>query len=675
MSEVNYNVHGNVNIGNNENPNPMGEGESRKRKNQPTETIDLSTSSDDEEIIVSEVRAQAYSNKTRKTESTPRSSRDIAESESINKNNADIDVIHDHKQSAVTAASTSTSTATTLTLETRMNGTRHSSQKEDHLLPNNISTIATTTTILTKVKPDNGNASDGIKTDHDSLKRNHDGSRVLYEDTDDSSSTSSNLRQFMRLDAGFSSKNYSNTDTNETKIKPLSEITAYNNAVETLDSDSDSSIEVVNAPRHRIDSQSPGGRLSGRQRRLEAARSKNFDGVSKNSDTESSSIVDMIEFHGDDTNTVTSSDKEKEEDRKAKEIAENTSDGTLSTSTVMSVSKNQDAASAGTRKIDQSEYTDTKAREATSTGTLAVVSRKLSKERSGVNIDNNIIDDNGVGDDTMRDEDESNLAILNRTNTADTFEEILDQTATPTTSTNSSTSGIFDNLYGNGKDFISWAKIDDPKDFLSRNDLAQHVNSWRKIRNFPPFNDSTGFVSRLKSQVRDNMKSMSIEIPSIQDSVTTPKQLVVVAHPTNKSKNKMHPSLKNLPMKGEDFMQSLGITNPEDFLQQKGLSKLVNPWRQKENFPAVKDPTWYISQWKKHIRERLGTNPTEKKIMIDGNYNKREDKNNYVSDGNNEDEFPNCMALVSALSKRFLNVETGLPVYQFAVYDTLSDGS
>jgi hypothetical protein len=168
---------------------------------------------------------------------------------------------------------------------------------------------------------------------------------------------------------------------------------------------------------------------------------------------------------------------------------------------------------------------------------------------------------------------------------------------------------------------------------------------------------------------------MSIEIPSIQDSVTTPKQLVVVAHPTNKSKNKMHPSLKNLPMKGEDFMQSLGITNPEDFLQQKGLSKLVNPWRQKENFPAVKDPTWYISQWKKHIRERLGTNPTEKKIMIDGNYNKREDKNNYVSDGNNEDEFPNCMALVSALSKRFLNVETGLPVYQFAVYDTLSDGS
>jgi hypothetical protein len=379
MSEVNYNVHGNVNIGNNENPNPMGEGESRKRKNQPTETIDLSTSSDDEEIIVSEVRAQAYSNKTRKTESTPRSSRDIAESESINKNNADIDVIHDHKQSAVTAASTSTSTATTLTLETRMNGTRHSSQKEDHLLPNNISTIATTTTILTKVKPDNGNASDGIKTDHDSLKRNHDGSRVLYEDTDDSSSTSSNLRQFMRLDAGFSSKNYSNTDTNETKIKPLSEITAYNNAVETLDSDSDSSIEVVNAPRHRIDSQSPGGRLSGRQRRLEAARSKNFDGVSKNSDTESSSIVDMIEFHGDDTNTVTSSDKEKEEDRKAKEIAENTSDGTLSTSTVMSVSKNQDAASAGTRKIDQSEYTDTKAREATSTGTVLAMIQCATK--------------------------------------------------------------------------------------------------------------------------------------------------------------------------------------------------------------------------------------------------------------------------------------------------------
>jgi hypothetical protein len=677
MSEVNYNVHGNVNIGNNESPNPVGGGESRKRKDQPTETINLSTSSDDEEIIVSEVRAQASSNKTRKTESTSSSSRDIAESEPINKNNSDIDDIddiHDHKRSVVTATSASTSIAATLKLETLMNGTRHSSQKEDHLLPNNISATATatTTTTLTNVKSDNANGSDGIKTDHDGLKRNHDGNRVLYEDTDDSSSTSSNLRQFMRLKAGFSSKNYSNSDTNETKIRPLSEITAYNNAVDTLESDSDSSIEVVNAPRYRIDSQSPGGRLSGRQRRLEAARSKNFGGVNKNNDTASSSIVDMIAFHGDDTNTVTSSDKEKDEDRKVKETAENTSDRTLSISTAMSVSKNQDTASAGTRKIDQSENADTKAREAISTGTLAVVSRKLTKERSGVNIDNNIIDDNGVGDGAMRDEDESNVAILNRTNT-DTSKEILNHTTTPTTSTISSTSGIFDNLYCNGKDFISWAEIDDPKDFLSRNDLAQHVNSWRKIRNFPPFSDSAGFLSRLKSQVRDNMKSMCIEIPSIQDNAPTSKQLVVVAHPSNK--NKIHPSLKNLPMKGEDFMQSLGITNPESFLQQKGLSKFVNPWRQQVNLPAVKDPTWYISQWKKHIRQRQGTNPTEKKTVIDDNYNKREEKNNYVFDGNNEDEFPNCMALVSALSKRFLNIETGLPVYQFAVYDTLSVGS
>lgn len=600
MSEVNNNVHGNMNIGNDENPNPVGGGgESRKRKNQPTETIDLSMSSDDEEITV---------------------------------------------------------------------------KKEGHLLPNNISATrtATTTTTLTNVKSDNANGSDGIKTDRDSLKRNRDGNRVLYEDTDDSSSTSSNLRQFMLLNAGFSSKSYSNTDTNETKNKPLSEITAYNNAVDTLDSDSDSSIEVVNAPRHRFDSQSPGGRLSGRQRRLEAARSKNSDGVNKNSDTASSIIADMIAFHGDDNNTVTSSDREKDEDRKAKKTAENTSDRTLSISTAMSVSKNQDTASAGTRKIDQSENADAKAREATPTENLAVVPRKLTKERSGVNIDNNIIDDNGVGDETMRDEDESNVAILNRTNT-DAFEEILNQTTTPTTSTISSTSGIFDNLYCNGKDFISWAKIDDPKDFLSRNDLAQHVNSWRKIRNLPPFGDSTGFLSRLKSQVRDNMKSMRIEIPSIQDNVPTSEQLVVVAHPTNK--NKIHPSLKNLPMKGEYFVQFLGITNPESFLQQKGLSKFVNSWRQQLNLPAVKDPTWYISVWKKNIRERQGTNPTEKKTIIDDSNNKREDKNNYVFDGNNEDEFPNCMALVSALSKRFLNVETGLPVYQFAVYDILSNGS
>ena len=589
-----------MNIGNDENPNPVGGGgESRKRKNQPTETIDLSMSSDDEEITV---------------------------------------------------------------------------KKEGHLLPNNISATrtATTTTTLTNVKADNANGSDGIKMDHDSLKRNHDGNRVLYEDTDDSSSTSSNLRQFMLLNAGFSSKSYSNTDTNETKNKPLSEITAYNNAVDTLDSDSDSSIEVVNAPRHRFDSQSPGGRLSRRQRRLEAARSKNSDGVNKNSDTASSSIADMIAFHGNDTNTVTSSDREKDEDRKAKKTAENTSDRTLSISTAMSVSKNQDTASAGTRKIDQSENADAKALEATPTENLAVVPRKLTKERSGVNIDNNIIDDNGVGDETMRDEDESNVAILNRTNT-DAFEEILNQTTTPTTSTISSTSGIFDNLYCNGEDFISWAKIDDPKDFLSRNDLAQHVNSWRKIRNLPPFSDSAGFLSRLKSQVRDNMKSMRIEIPSIQDNVPTSEQLVVVAHPTNK--NKIHPSLKNLPMKGEHFVQSLGITNPESFLQKKGLSKFVNSWRQQLNLPAVKDPTWYISVWKKNIRERQGTNPTEKKTIIDDSYNKREDKNNYVFDGNNEDEFPNCMALVSALSKRFLNVETGLPVYQFAVYDILSNGS
>ena len=632
----------------------------RKRKIEPIETIDLSISSSDEDVISHPIRS---GNKIRKVGLNP-----VSEATNTisfgNNNNDDIKDISSDSSNNNILRDSKRSTQSTGMVETDTGFTRGVKQNEDNgTMPmdcshnlqkskvhesseNNLKLSSDSHPALLgehvgfgrAVKPvDITNKQESQSLDVEIpkssssglglVKKNHDGHQTDNE-SDDSGSDSSDFQQFLRLDAGFSHSNRAESNTESIDV------------VDIMDSDneSDSSLEVLNAPYHGLNSPSPNTRernqsshMSGRQRRLEAARSKNLNGANKCIDTMSSDNAGLITNDGDESNSVTSgSDKEEDVDTKSKVIIqENLSVTMLSTNATKPTSSTPPSNFFESQKTNRFELSnDTISRN--KSGSIVIEPIKAMEKKTGmVEKSNNV--------------DRSEVMDVNQT-INDEPVRVLDQ---------KTIGKIFDNLYCNGKDFISWAKIDDPNEFLRRNDMSQLVNSWRESRNLPPLIDSVGFLSRLKRQVHDNMNSMGIEISSScsdKDPATKPTMI----------KRKLHPSLTNLPLNGENFIQSLEITDPEDFLERKNLGRLVNPWRHQLNLPVVSDPNHYVFQWKKAIRDREGIQSSE---SFNGtNTNKREEDNS------------NCMTLVSALSKRFLSDETGLPVYQFGVYDKHTDG-
>lgn len=112
-------------------------------------------------------------------------------------------------------------------------------------------------------------------------------------------------------------------------------------------------------------------------------------------------------------------------------------------------------------------------------------------------------------------------------------------------------------------------------------------------------------------------------------------------------------------MKGGDFAKYVGIKDIYEVFKRNDLHKHVNAWRKKQKLPLVENERSRIAEWRKWIRENIEYQP----IGTDNNETILEQIN-----------FSNCMKVIEPLSKRFLNRETGLPVYQFAVYDTLCKG-
>ena len=381
---------------------------------------------------------------------------------------------------------------------------------------------------------------------------------------------------------------------------------------------SDSSVEVIHSSRPQSQLRfSPVGRrmngrhLSGRQRRLELARSRN----------------NAIELYGDDS----------EDD------GSNNDNGDNSFNCFNSASGNK-----GEININSSDDDILSDNEANRTSSISRIhdptetndgDQKSNAETQVLNSKPNNISTTG----------------LPRENSRYRKQEFSQNTTKKTMVR----SIVFDNLYCNGKDFFAWAGINNPKDFLSHSkDYVNKVNVWRKERNMPLFGDAEGYIEKLRRQVRNNIKAIE---------TGGEKGLDVTNRSQKRRKDKrkdIHYLLKDLPMEGGNFMEYMKINKIEDVFKHNGLHKHVNEWRRKQELPLVDDERACITNWQKWIRQNVKHQASGTTVCTDTN-----------EDPPDEIDFSNCMKVVSSLSKRFLNSETGLPVYQFAVYDNLSSGT
>jgi hypothetical protein len=524
--------------------------------------------------------------------------------------------------------------------------------------------------------------------------------QMMMESDEDSSSTGSDFGQLWGLGTKRDNPEYDDSSTDDPSMDDSES-----------DTDSDSSIEILSPSSRQKSISSPVGRgmngrhLSGRQRRLEAARSKNSavrlydDG--ENSEGDDSSIdhdddnsyddsddvgVNMVivgvvdkdvngaVLSGDDSDDVLSG-AQADKAKKPGEPAPNESDGsnesganTALSSTDLHVQNSISTDIASEETISESQ--NAKARDKSHT---------ISRNSTVVNgIDANLMNNEksilpevntkaslNQSNNNVPKEVQKTVAGRGKMATKSALTTSKKAKQVPKTKMTKE-SGVFDNLFCNGKDFFAWAGITDPHDFLRRSkEYAKQVNLWRKDRKQPPFTDTTGYITGLRKQVRDNMKTIAANAKkqgSRKSSDSKGDQKVLDAKEKSmkrrKKKRKSNYTLtKDLPNEGADFLKYMEIDNIEDIFKHKGLHKHINPWRKSRKLPPVNDEHSCIANWRKWIRQNMKQKPDTKEDTPD------------------EIDFSNCMKVVDSLSKRFLNSETGLPVYQFAVYDNLSTGT
>ena len=544
-----------------------------------------------------------------------------------------------------------------------------------------------TTTVASKSK-DCGSNSEASKkildkflkanANADSVKRALELHRMAMESEGDDSSTGSDFGRVW----GISSKN---TDANSNRSVSM----------ESSDDD-DSSIELVAAsPRGVLLTPGGGGpngrHLSGRQRRLEAARSKNR-GVplfSENNEghDDDSSIDDNIGVDICDDGMDVDVAAREGTDKRHEDGVENPGNGAGNGADngVSSGDQEKGPASEPTEpkpthtveKVSKQECVTT-ATEPNNDGSVESSGQKPVSGGIESTPDTNGRNTSGVVRTTANGApapDESKLpqanAIAKQTNN-ESSNTAAKNPSVPTTGRSSEPtigSGVFDNLFCNGKDFLDYVGITDPDDFLHRcKELGPLVNAWRSERKLPLFTNTAGYLQNLRNQIRDNKKKIAARRKkrNTQKNNGSPSSRSRQSRANKLAKINLsevvYPDRKDIPMHGGAFMDYMGITDFEDFLTRKNLNLHLNAFREQRNLTTCKHTSCYVSRMRSWIRNHT--------VYPQGMDNAL--GNNVIAP--EEIDFSNCMKLVGSLSKRFLNSKTGLPVYQFAVHDTLSQG-
>lgn len=256
-------------------------------------------------------------------------------------------------------------------------------------------------------------------------------------------------RGIMDLDSDSSS-----TGSDLGKIWGLTPINA--NDIDT-DSTSDSSIEVLSNPPSPRPIGMNGRYLSGRQRRLEIARSKNTASAAAISGSEQSSQSSDDEClkrparKGDRSPASTNNEVTTPATRKT----------TPSKSTVASKPQQSDIeTSPSSSEANETTNDPSEERKPSATAPIPSKSPPARKSTSNKNVKSN------------------------------------ERTA-------------FDNLFSNGKDFLHWTGITDPYYFLEHHrEFVSKVNVWRKENNLPLFHDSKEYIRKLRVQIKDNLQRM-----------------------------------------------------------------------------------------------------------------------------------------------------------------------
>jgi hypothetical protein len=128
--------------------------------------------------------------------------------------------------------------------------------------------------------------------------------------------------------------------------------------------------------------------------------------------------------------------------------------------------------------------------------------------------------------------------------------------------------------------------------------------------------------------------------------------------------------LDKLPRYFTAFLASCQITEPNQFLNtsSKHLGSRYNAWRKSRNMNPLGDPRRTINTWKDKVRKKLSEAAVAAKNSSVPPPEATTVKMGPVAFSDS------LMPLVTTLSKRYVNEETGLPIYEFAVRRMDSDG-
>ena len=178
---------------------------------------------------------------------------------------------------------------------------------------------------------------------------------------------------------------------------------------------------------------------------------------------------------------------------------------------------------------------------------------------------------------------------------------------------NPATSSDMLDVLGYGKEFLFSLGITDPMYFLNNTvsaDLGRQLVPWRKSKNMAPLSDAGNMVSCWKSTLRKHLKKAGISIPSAAAANETSSQWTTSEPPAIHNNNVAISGSSNFDSlcgRGGDFLHSLGITDPSEFLKasSKDLSEHLNPWRKSQNMDRLGDPLNYVQKWKSTVRMRL----------------------------------------------------------------------
>jgi hypothetical protein len=223
-------------------------------------------------------------------------------------------------------------------------------------------------------------------------------------------------------------------------------------------------------------------------------------------------------------------------------------------------------------------------------------------------------------------------------------------------------SNILDNLTGYGTDFLRSRGITDPVVFMDTptKDLSEHINKWRHSQNMDPVGDPLNLVHRWRMIVRQRIQEAEAENSAYAGDVSD----------LASSNSDLLQGLGWIT----DFVAACGITTPEQLLatDTNELEKGINPWRKSQNMNYFADTRRETNKLKAVVRERLEQAGFPLPASLEANLGMQQQI--MVADADDDTLYDECMPLISSLSKRFINKETGLPVYEFAVRSVGTDG-